>query len=267
MKEYSKIGNLLTKGRLGGIVDWDAIEDRVRVPDVPYFNSNVEQAVSDAVHHFRLDRTIGQGVHVELWVEKDAISNIMSRVTHHYGVRLMVNRGYSSTTAMFDAYNRIQDSVNNGKECTILYLGDHDPSGLDMVSHDIPNRLNDVFGTEVSVIPIAITKRQIDQYDPPPNPAKISDPRAKWYIENYGKSSWEVDALEPNVLHNIVKDSIEKHLDMDVFNSVMVKEEKMRTELKKLPEMKNRVVRLGEFLKKTSLKKMPIAMIKKMLDV
>ena len=35
--EYSKLSGLLVKGRMGGEVDWSAIEDRIRVPFLPYW--------------------------------------------------------------------------------------------------------------------------------------------------------------------------------------------------------------------------------------
>jgi len=151
----------------------------------------------------------------------------------------MVNRGYSSTTAMYDAYNRLELAMKRGQETHILYLGDHDPSGLDMILNDIPGRLQDQFGTPVHTEHIAITMPHIDEFNPPPNPAKISDPRAGWYIGEYGNTSWEVDALEPGTLHEIIDGKIESLLDMDMFDAVMDREVADRLELKKLPGMKS----------------------------
>jgi len=256
-KEYDRLSHLLTQGRLGGIVDWDAIEDRIRTPNLPYYNHSVEQAVEAAHDHFRLDRMDGQDNYIELWVEKDAISSIMKRRTHHYGIRLMVNRGYSSTTAMHDAFKRFEAAIEIGQHATILYLGDADPSGLDMALNDIPKRLEETFGTSVDVQPIAITWPQIKQYDPPPNPAKIKDPRAAWFIKTYGESSYEVDSLEPKVLAEIVTREIESRLDMDMFEERLKEEERQKKVLAQLPEERNKLAALSNLIKKEARLKTP----------
>jgi len=227
--EYNKLGTLLTKGRMAGVVDWDAIEDRIRVPRIPYSVRNIADALNDTVEQYRLNRQKGQEIYIEVWCEKDALSNVLSRVTEEYHIRLMVNRGYSSCTAMHDAYNRFEI---NGQGGTILYIGDHDPSGLDML-RDIKDRLLE-FGVTVDVVPVALTREQIEEHDPPENPAKFSDPRADWYIAEHGDSSWEVDALPPQVLHELLTDAIESRIDMDAFEAMKEQEEE---DVDKLNEM------------------------------
>lgn len=140
-EEYDKLGNLLTKGRMAGFVDFDAIEDRVRVPRHTYEVDDIPDAIADVEKLYRLDRQKGQKNYIELWVEKDAISSILMRKTSYYHIRMMVNRGYSSTTAMFDAYERILDQLAMGKFVNILYIGDHDPSGIHISEKDLFQRL------------------------------------------------------------------------------------------------------------------------------
>jgi len=220
--EYSKLSTLLTKGRMAGVVDWNAIEDRVRRPYLPYWVLDIADALHDTARQYRLDRMEGQRNYVEVWCEKDALSGILRRVTGRFHVQLMVNRGYSSTTAMYDAANRFLDMIDIGKEGHILYLGDHDPSGLDMI-RDIRERLGE-FGAEVEVNPIALTREQVERYDPPPNPAKVSDPRAGWYISRHGRVSWEVDALDPDTLLDLVEGEILELIDHDQYESMLAKE-------------------------------------------
>jgi hypothetical protein len=83
--------------------------------------------------------------------------------------------------------------------------------------NDIKKRLFS-FGSEVEVIPIALTHKQIEEYNPPPNPTKIKDPRANDYISKYGSTCWEVDALTPQTLNKLVTTTIEKNIDMELFN-------------------------------------------------
>lgn len=233
-EEYAKLSVLLGKGRMAGFVDWDAIEDRIRRPYLPYWVLGIPDAIEDTIKQYRLNRQYSQDNYIEVWVEKDALSGVLKRVTSEYHVNLMVNRGYSSITAMHDAYNRFARAERMGQSGIILYLGDHDPSGVDMV-RDISTRLTE-FGVSVDVQHIALTDDQIAKYNPPPNPTKVSDPRAKDYIAKYGNTSWEVDALRPDVLHKLVVSSIEGNIDMDSFNEQVEQEREDIEKLKALQE-------------------------------
>jgi hypothetical protein len=230
-KEYGKLSNILKKGRMAGIVDWSAIEDRVRVPKLPYWVNGVNDAIKDTIEQYRINRMKGQDQKVEIWVEKDALSNVLYRVSSKYHIRLMVNRGYSSVSAMYDAYNRL----NNGD--VILYFGDHDPSGMDMI-RDVKERLLE-FGLDIDVRPIALTMQQIEEFNPPPNPAKITDPRAKWYINEFGKTSWELDALPPRELIRLAEDAVNEIIDIDLYNDMLDEEKKGIAELERFFEQNN----------------------------
>jgi len=234
-RAYKNIGNLLSDARLAGLVDWDAIEDRIRVPRKQPEFTGLGELVEAALYSYRLPRWNGQDYYVELWVEKDAISGVMAPLASQYHVTLMVNRGYSSQSAMYEAAQRfIAKQTEKGLQvdrlCVLLYLGDHDPSGEDMV-RDIQDRLN-IFGAEVEVTKIALTMEQVEQYNPPPNPAKLTDSRAQGYIDKHGTSSWEVDALPPEVLQRLVEEAILEHLDTGKMNAVKAQEKIDKTKLK-----------------------------------
>jgi hypothetical protein len=114
-KEYAKLSNLLVAGRMAGVVDWEAIEDRIRVPFLPYWVDDVAGALDDTISQYRLNRQDNQKAYIEVWVEKDALSGVLRRITSHYHVNLMVNRGYSSCSAMYDASKRFNNSTSEGK--------------------------------------------------------------------------------------------------------------------------------------------------------
>ncbi len=230
-KEYAKLSGLLVKGRMAGVVDWNAIEDRTRRPFVPYWVHDVEDAINDTVRQFRFDRQRDQKVYVELWVEKDALSGVLKEITAKYHINLMVNKGYSSCSAMHDAFKRFKQHEDQGKETHILYLGDYDPSGLDMI-RDVRERLEE-FGVYPTVTQIGLTMDQIEEFSPPPNPAKIKDPRAKWYLKKYGDVSWEVDALNPKTLHKLVRENVEELIDMSKFKQLLQEEERQKAKLNK----------------------------------
>jgi hypothetical protein len=99
----------------------------------------------------------------------------------------------------------------------ILHFGDHDPSGKDM-SRDIVDRLQLFTGERLKFERLALNMDQVEQYGPPPNPAKITDSRADAYIAEYGAESWELDALEPSVLAALVRDAIDGIIDQDAMD-------------------------------------------------
>ena len=245
-KEYAKLSRLLTEGRMAGFVDWSAIEDRNRKPHILYSVDDIDEAIEDTINQYRLDRQEGQDVYVELWVEKDALSGVLKRVTQKYHIKLIVNKGYSSTSAMYNAYERFSDKLNDGKKVVILYLGDHDPSGLDMI-RDIHQRSCEFFigdsidfvgddeeNPDFQIKPIGLTMEQIKKFNPPPNPAKLKDPRGTGYIKKYGNVAWEVDALNPETLLELVKKNVEKLIDMDLFNDQLLKEEDDKEKLREM---------------------------------
>jgi len=222
-RSYKNLGKAISNGRLAGLIDWDAIEDRVRVPKPPNEFQSLESLVEAAFRSFRLPRWKGQEYYAELWVEKDALSGVLEPLAREFHVTMMVNRGYSSQSAMYEAGRRFAEKDNDGYRTVLFYLGDHDPSGEDMV-RDVQDRLQR-FGSEVEVKKIALTMAQVNQHNPPPNPAKMSDSRAKAYVEEHGASSWEVDALPPEVLNDLIRESFEEILDRDKMDEVIAKEE------------------------------------------
>lgn len=231
-ESYKMLSGLLSNARLAGLIDWDAIEDRVRQPRMPLEFTDLKHRVESAVYNYRLPRWAGQEYYVELHVEKDAIANILSPIASRKHITLSVNRGYSSQSAMYESAQRFKET---GKPNILFYLGDLDPSGEDMV-RDIRDRL-EMFGVEnIEVQKLALTWDQVQEYKPPTNPAKFSDPRAKGYVEKYGKHSWEVDALNPRTLTQIITDSIDAYLDQDAMDAVIAQEESDKKRLRKAVE-------------------------------
>lgn len=229
-RAYKNIGKLMSDARLAGLIDWDAIEDRIRIPRVPQEFAGLGELVDAALNSYRLPRWEGQHSYVELWVEKDALSGVLTPLARQYHVTLMVNRGYSSQSAMYESAKRFDEHGDNN--CVLLYLGDHDPSGEDMV-RDVSDRLELLTGkAAVEVDKIALTWEQVQEYQPPPNPTKLTDSRASGYLAQHGNECWEVDALRPDVLHDLIEEAIKSHLDIKLMNEVLKREEADKTKLK-----------------------------------
>jgi hypothetical protein len=233
-RSYKNLSTLVTDARMAGMMDWDAIEDRARQPNIPQDFKNLEELVDAALASYRLPRWKGQDHYVELWVEKQALAGVLAPIAREYHITLMVNKGYSSASAMYESANRFIENYEEEatsayeygitKRMVLLYLGDMDPSGEDMV-RDVRERLR-TFEAVLTVKKIALTMPQILKYKPPPNPAKVTDPRAAAYIREHGNYSWEVDALPPNILAKLIRAELDALVDKKIMNSVKAQETK-----------------------------------------
>jgi hypothetical protein len=85
---------------------------------------------------------------------------------------------------------------------------------------------------------------QIQRYSPPPNPAKVSDPRAGSYITKYGNTSWELDALEPRVIVELIVKAVKMFRDETKWIASLQKEKSGREMLTELGERWKEVIRL-----------------------
>lgn len=237
-KSYKALGGLISDARLAGLVDWDAIEDRNREPVQWAEYRDVAELVEEAQKRYRLPRWEGQDNYVELWVEKAALAGVLRPLASKYHVTLMVNRGYSSQSAMYESAQRFLDM---DRDPVLFYLGDHDPSGEDMV-RDIEDRLT-MFGVNrIDVRKLALTMEQVLEYEPPPNPAKSTDSRYSRYAAEHGEDSWEVDALDPRTLAGIIEDAFKSVTDLDMMGEIIAKEAKERKHLvAALPELVEKV--------------------------
>jgi hypothetical protein len=167
--------------------------------------------------------------HSDLWsnqesrvfciVEKEALIGVLKQTCENMDVPLLAARGYPSISVLREfAENEI---IPRGVEqyIEIIHLGDHDPSGIDM-SRDLEDRLAMLCGGDLFTLTrIALNMDQITNKKCPPNPAKLTDSRSSDYIKRYGKDSWELDALEPSYLVNLVQNAIESHIDQSLWGA------------------------------------------------
>ena len=224
---YKNLTSLLADARYAGLVDWDLIEDRGREPDSPSEWDSIDDLVDAAVRQWRSPRWNDQPHYVELWVEKQALAGVLAPIARRHHITLMVNKGYSSASAMKAAADRMSEQCSGDRTPIVLYLGDHDPSGNDMV-RDIRDRLEEFGVDSLEVRKLALTRAQIDQFNPPPNPAKITDSRAKAYIEEHGEFSWELDALPPRELNRLVDRAIRGIVDDELMEAAIAREDAER---------------------------------------
>ncbi len=240
--QYRRTVRILTLARDQGYIPWELIVDTARQSHMPPEFEGKLDLVQAALDSYRLERWKDQEYYVEVMLEKSALYGVLKPVTYDYHIRLSPNRGYDSTSEIRNAAQRFIAAAGEDKKCVLLYLGDHDSSGKDM-ERDLRRRLAKYGADNVHVIMIALTGEQIERYQLPPQAGKTSDPRARGYITKHGRNTWELDALPPDVLVQIVRDAIEGDsvvegglIDMEEYNSVIEKEERDKESLQHVVE-------------------------------
>ncbi|MCK5651761.1 MAG: hypothetical protein KAJ42_10305 [Gemmatimonadetes bacterium] len=212
--EYKRLGTIIDRARNAGMIDWNTIVDRTRGVHSLSMWDDENQIVRGCAYSYRSDRWARQPCRFEVWVEKEALAGVFRRVCDELHIPLFSCRGYPSSSSVWRAARRLQSHMDAEQEVTILHFGDHDPSGIDM-TRDIGKR-QDLYDHSsshpeegfVGVERLALNMDQVERYTPPPNPAKMSDPRADEYIAEFGEESWELDALDPEVMEALVRDRV-----------------------------------------------------------
>lgn len=219
-RSYKNLGAVINDGRVAGMIDWDAIEDRTRnLRGNQHWNSPGAIART-CVNAFYKDHWANQEYRIEVWVEKEALAGVAQSACLPLDVPFFCCKGYTSQSEMYSAAQRLIRYRKEEKRPVIIHLGDHDPSGIDM-SRDIQDRL-ELFTryAPLEFKRIALNMPQIEQYRPPPNPAKITDSRFADYQGRFGDKSWELDALEPKILVSLITKEVEKYRDMNRWDDV-----------------------------------------------
>ena len=232
-KEYKNLGSVVNDARLAGLVDWDAIVDRTRNLQGNVHWESPAEMLEYRTKSYQIDKWEGQKYRPEVWIEKDALLGVIEGVCRGQDVSYFSCRGYTSQSEMHSAAKRMERYSEDGQIPVVVHLGDHDPSGKDM-SRDIQDRL-DLF-TEpgiIKVVRVALNMSQIKEYKPPPNPAKITDSRSGPYIAEFGKSSWELDALDPKVLSDLVEKTVGGYRDLDLWRKKTLIEKAHKAMLEK----------------------------------
>ena len=263
--EYDRLGSLINDARLAGLIDWEHIVDRTReLRQSPHWDSPAD-IVAACAKQFQVSKWADQPTRVEVWIEKDALVGVLKAVCPQNDVPYFSCRGYTSQSEIWAAAQRLREYTKNGAEnVVVIHLGDHDPSGIDM-SRDIEARLRlfwavdaglvdpamiqqelcgerledavhdaiDCLGDEVplTIERIALNMDQVRILKPPPNPAKLTDSRARGYVAKFGSESWELDALDPRTLVSLIQKRIRSHRDQELWDAAVSKETQAKKEL------------------------------------
>ncbi len=214
---YAYVCRLLVKARRRGLLSWSAVIDPGR-RHTSYTSWHLKEYAGALMRSYiTLDMWRGQDGKVEVWVEKDTMMAFVDSIVSPYRIPVQVNKGYGSAAAIKDAADR----YGNGKGWTLLYIGDFDPSGL-----DIDRSLRDILkkhGCRPNIVRIALT--QEDTVSLIPNAGlslKEKDPRRKRFVSLYGEDQqgYEIDSLPARLLRQRIIDQLSLYVDLEEFEQV-----------------------------------------------
>jgi hypothetical protein len=226
-RSYQDLSKLLVRARLAGDVPFEAIEDETRpITNWKTWGSTgpfVREHLDKVFKGYRRNLQQSQSAFTLLFVEKMTVQAIAQRAASPYHVPVFVGRGYPSLTSVHAIAEQFRRS---GKDRMVLLgAGDHDPEGLNIVDR-LAASLRDEFGVfDLTTVRVALNADQVrDLALPPLLFAKESSSRAAGYVAKHGANVYELEAVEPDTLQQMIGDAIEGVLDMDLIRRERVQE-------------------------------------------
>jgi len=240
-REYNRLGKAVSTGRLCGLIDWNAINDNLRELESNSHWGSPGEIIEAVANQYSIDMWQNQKYRPEVWIEKDALSSIVRRACEPLDVPYLVCRGYASQTAVWKAGMRMETFIMDGQTPVVFHFGDHDPSGIDM-TRDNRDRLQLFTGGGFDFKRIALNMNQVQKHNPPPNPVKQTDSRGTGYEIKYGKTCWELDALDPATLEALIKKCINSVRDKKKWKDMVQKEADEKKQLQAVSDNWDSVV-------------------------
>jgi hypothetical protein len=212
-KSMAIVYRLLKEAREEGIIPWEWIVDETRGLERRASWDDPEHYAESVERGYRRDLWNQQPVRVEVWSEKGTVRGVVAPVLNRYGVGFRPFHGFDSATEVHDI------SIDqDGRKLIALYIGDYDCSGMCMSEVDLPKRLPNYGATHVELRRLALTIEQCHGLPSFPASDKRKDRRYNWFVTNYGDRCWELDAMDPRVLRNMVEEAIKSLIDWEAWN-------------------------------------------------
>jgi hypothetical protein len=230
---YSRLGRATTTARRA-YRDWELAEgsipmpphgidpswmvDESRQPETVSVWKDAHQYIEAVGWSYRRDNWQTQPNHVELWSEKATILGSIRPVAQKWGITTRVCHGYGSCGQEMDVGHLFED-IGSDKEITVLYAGDHDPSGVQM-EEDIHRRVEQASGIKFTMLRLAIHPEDIRKFNLPPQRIKEKDSRAAGFKRQFGADAptVELDALPVDELRNRIEKAVLGLVDHELWN-------------------------------------------------
>lgn len=237
IQSYNNLASIVNNARMAGLLDWDSIEDRTR-SFIRRTRWKGAQHILDVVaEQYHEDMWANQEHRVFVIVEKEALAGVLQPICERFDMPLLAARGYPSSTVVREfTLEDVKACKRADQLAVILHLGDHDPSGIDM-TRDLKERIYTFSqGQKIKFLRIALNMDQVEEVNPPENPAKTTDSRFQSYREEYGESSWELDALSPTYLNNLIEVQVEPFIDRALWGESAERIDAVKQRLQRVSE-------------------------------
>ncbi|MBK6861003.1 MAG: hypothetical protein IPK91_02625 [Saprospiraceae bacterium] len=227
IQHYKRVVAAMIDARWDNTISFDQFSDldRQMIGETAHEETNLESEIDLGkrqiiawMNNYKKNRWENQPVYPEVLIEKKALQGVFAPICQEWNISLGACKGYPSLTFLNEMYKRMS-SIDDDKEIIILYFGDYDPSGEDIPRSIVENLSR--FGIEVDLRRIALMKSQVIKWKLPPAPAKSTDSRtANWD----GLGQVELDAVRPEMLRELIEDSIKSIFNHDLFSYLMESE-------------------------------------------
>lgn len=231
LTQYKRISRIVADARNGGLIDWNAIEDRTREVHTDSAWDNPADIIKTAARSYRENPWKTQPYRPEVWIEKDALLGVIEDVCTESRVPYYAHRGNDSQTLIHAAGKRFAKYLGQGLIPVVLHLADHDPAGIDM-TRDIRERVALYARCDVEVRRVALDLKQVRRYRPPPNFVKDTDTRSGGYRAQFGTDKcWELDALSPAVIAGLIRAELDTLINPARWRAAISKEDRGRKQI------------------------------------
>ena len=277
---YNVFSRQFVQARKDGSFAWDCIEDKTRTQIGELYDFSPKDDVLDKTEEildeklrtfsketlpslnqqllnhfsvfpsdlidFRVMKWAGQPTVCTFWIEKEALVSTLENWTKNYDVPIRTMRGYDSWTDIYRNARELKSFLRRGHEKVVIYyLGDLDPSGVD-IDRFLKETI-DYFGqpkeldfdvSKVEFKRLAIVEDHVEKYGLPPRPqdaetlTKLNrDSRTKNYKRKYVVELDALLAYVPSEFRKIVEDAIIEVWDKEIFDDLKKKAKELSSEV------------------------------------
>ena len=233
---YKALCDLTARARVAGLIPFDAIADETRpVTTNGAFNDTaqyIRQELNRMFAGYWRDLQQSQPHHIEIIVEKNTVLGTLKPIAQEYTLPITSGRGYCSLPPKAAIIERFRAS---GKDkLVLLIVSDHDPDGEE-IAHSLARSIRDDFaldGESIQAVKVALTHDQVQRFKLPPSmKAKESSTNYGRFKESYGTHAYELEALDGKVLQGLLRDTIERVMDMERYQQEVDTEKKDALEI------------------------------------
>ncbi|TKJ34629.1 MAG: chromosome partitioning protein ParB [Planctomycetes bacterium B3_Pla] len=221
-RSYQDLCDLLTRLRLDETIPMSAIADETRPTTSWYVHANAQdfaqKEFNDLLKGYRRNLQQTQPLHIEVVAEKLTLKPFIKPICGKYNIPYTIGRGYGSLPSRWEIIQRFRRS---GKErLCLIVLGDLDPEGVN-IGESLLQSMREDFGEDgTEAVRAGLNPEHVQRFHLSENTAeaKTSSSRYADFVQRFGRQVYELEALGPNQLQDILTEGIDSLIDKRLFN-------------------------------------------------